>query len=62
MWSGIPCHELMAAWDQFFERGCEVPDKLGKYLVRTCALRVLQLVDGQDAQAMLLLEHFQCKE
>ena len=47
----------MTAWDQFFEN--DVPEKLGKFLVQTCVLRVLQLVDGQDAQAMLLLEHFQ---
>ena len=47
----------MTHWDEFFEKNAS--DKLAKYLIRTCVLRTLQLVDNQDSQAMLLLQHFQ---
>ena len=56
-WSGLSSRELLAQWDEFFEG--DAPEKLARYLVQTCVLRTLQLVDMQDSQAVLLIEHFQ---
>ena len=56
MLSGIPCYQLMEQWDEAFER--DMPEYLARYLIQTCVVRVLQLVDVQDSQAMTLVQHF----
>ena len=46
----------MEQWDEAFER--DMPENLARYLIQTCVVRVLQLVDVQDSQAMTLVQHF----